>query len=373
MVEKIGQQLIIGIQGKQLLDEEKDFIVKYNIGGVILFDRNLEPPAQIHSLVSEIQSLRHKTRDKIPLFVSIDMEGGRVHRLKSPFTKWPPVARLGDQGSSTLAFRFALNMGEEMRAFGINLDFAPCVDIFSNPKNVLIGDRSLSTNPDVVTQLSSALVRGYIKADVIPCGKHFPGHGATEIDSHFDLPISQDTLKSLDDSQSLEPFKKIFKSRCELVMTAHISFPKIDPQWPVTLSPVFLQQILRDVLRYKGLIITDDLDMKALAKHFPKDVIPVQALNAGANILLYCNDFNAPMKAMNAIAKALKDKKIQSSVIDKNYSEILSFKKKNLAAPYDPFPLDKALEILDRKDHKEFAEAVATGQVEKYLHSAEEE
>ncbi|MBY0314369.1 MAG: beta-N-acetylhexosaminidase [Bdellovibrionales bacterium] len=373
MIEKIGQQLIIGIQGKTLLDEEKEFIVKYNIGGVILFDRNLESPAQIHALVSEIQALRHRTTDKTPLFISIDMEGGRVHRLKAPFTKWPAVARLGDKGSSTLAFRFALNMGEEMRAFGINLDFAPSVDIFSNPKNTVIGDRALSSDPEIVTQLSSALVRGYIKADVIPCGKHFPGHGGTEIDSHFDLPVSQDTLKSLDDSRALEPFKKIFKSRCELVMSAHISFPKIDAQWPVTLSPTFLQQILRDVLRYRGLIITDDLDMKALAKHFPKDVIPVQALIAGANILLYCNDFNSPMKALNAIAKALKDKKIPNSLIDRNYSDILAFKKKHLVAPYDPFPLDKALEVLDRKDHKDFSQALASGDVEKYLHSANEE
>lgn len=372
MVDKIGQQIIIGIQGTTLLPEEKEFITKYNIGGVILFARNLESPEQLHALTTELQALRHTTREKTPLFISIDMEGGRVHRLKEPFTQWPPVARLGDQNSSSLAFRYALSMGEELRAFGINLDFAPCVDIFSNPKNELIGDRSLSTDPQIVTQLSSALVRGYIKADVIPCSKHFPGHGSTEVDSHFDLPICNDTLKSLDDSQSLEPFKKVFKSRCELVMTAHISFPKIDPQWPVTLSPIFLQQILRDVLRYRGLIITDDLDMKALSKYFPRDVIPVQALNAGANILLYCNDFNAPMKALNAIAKAIKDKKLSLSIIEKNYSEILSFKKKVLSFPADPFPLEKALEVIKRKDHKDFAKDLDAGDVSKYLHTAEE-
>ncbi len=373
MVEKIGQHFIIGLQGPELLEEEREFITKYNIGGVILFDRNLKSPEQIHALTSDLQGLRHKTKDKTPLFISIDMEGGRVHRLKEPFTRWPALSKIGALGSSTLAFRFALQMGEEMRAFGINLDFAPCLDILTNPKNQVIGDRAISTDPAVVTQLATALVRGYIKANVIPCSKHFPGHGSTEVDSHFDLPISNETLKSLDESQSLEPFRKVFRSRCELTMTAHIHFKKIDPEWPVTLSPIFLQQVIRDVMRYRGLIMTDDLDMKALAKYFPKDVIPVQALLAGANILLYCNDFSAPAKAMNSLAKAIKEKRLPIPLIEKNFSEIMAFKRKHLSGPVDPFPLDKAMEIINRTEHKEFAAAVASGDVEKFLKESKED
>lgn len=372
MVEKIGQQFIIGIQGPKLLEEEKEFITKYNIGGVVLFARNLESPEQIHQLTTELQGLRHKTKDKTPLFISIDMEGGRVHRLKPPFTQWPALSKIGNIGSSSLAFRFALQMGEEMRAFGINLDYAPCLDVLTNPKNEVIGDRALSTDPEVVTQLSTALVRGYIKANVIPCSKHFPGHGSVEVDSHFDLPVSNDTLKMLDDNQSMAPFKKVFRSRCELTMTAHIHFKKIDPEWPVTLSPTFLQQLLREVLRYRGLIMTDDLDMKALAKHFPKDVIPVQALLAGANILLYCNEFQAPIKAMNSIAKAIKEKRLPIPIIEKNFSDIMAFKRKHLSGPVDPFPLNKALEIINRPEHKEFAAAVASGEVDKFLQQEDE-
>jgi beta-N-acetylhexosaminidase len=155
-------------------------------------------------------------------------------------------------------------------------------------------------------------------------------------------------------------------------MTAHIHFKKIDPEWPVTLSPTFLQQILREVMRYRGLIMTDDLDMKALAKFYPKDVIPVQALLAGANILLYCNEFQSPIKAMNSIAKAIKEKRLPIPIIEKNFSEIMAFKRKHLSAPVDPFPLKKALEIINRPEHKEFAEAVATGQVEKFLQTEDD-
>lgn len=373
MIEKVGQHLIIGLRGPTLLPEEREFIIKYNIGGVILFARNVESPEQIHALTTELHSLREHTKDHAPLIVSIDMEGGRVHRLKSPFTIWPALKHIGDIGSSSLAFRFALHMGEELRAFGMNLDFAPCIDVFLNPKNEVIGDRALSTNPEVVTHLSSALVRGYLKAGVIPCAKHFPGHGSTEIDSHFELPVSEETLMDLDKSQCLEPFKKVFKSRCELVMTAHIHYTKIDSKWPVTLSPTFLKQIMRDVLRYRGLIITDDLDMKALAKYFPKDQIPVQALLAGANILLYCNEFDSPGKAMNSIARAIKDKTLPVEIIEKNYSEILAFKKKHLPGAQDPFPLEKALEVINRTEHKEFAKAVASGDVQKYIQDNDEE
>lgn len=372
MLNIIGQQLIIGIRGTSLTDEERKFIVDNNIGGVILFQRNVESPEQIHELTTEIQSLRHEMRDKAPLFVSVDMEGGRVHRLQEPFTQWPPVRNLGDLDSSSLAFRYGLSMGEELRAFGMNMDFAPCADILLDPENEVIGDRAAGTDSKIVTQTASALVRGYIKAGVIPCVKHFPGHGSTKVDSHIDLPVSKKKLIDLDSSQELEPFKRAFKSRCELVMTAHMSFPNIDPEWPVTLSPIFLQQILRTVLRYRGMIITDDLDMKAVAKHFPRKVIPVQSLRAGANILLYCNNFESPGKALEDILEAVKNKELDPSIIERNHADIIAFKKKNLEKPHEPFPLDKAMEVIQRQEHKEFALAVASGEAKDFAHQVKD-
>ena len=187
----IGQHILIGISGLSLTQDEKKFIVQDSISGVVLFARNISEPKQVRDLCAEIQSLRHQTPGKAPLYIAIDMEGGRVARLKKPFTVWPPLKRLGDIDSPSMSFDFAMAMGKELKAIGINLDFAPCIDVFTNPKNTVIGDRAVSHDPEIVAKHSSALIRGYMKADVIPCAKHFPGHGDTIIDSHEDLPIEK--------------------------------------------------------------------------------------------------------------------------------------------------------------------------------------
>ncbi len=142
------------------------------------------------------------------------------------------LRKLGDLDAPTVSFHFANRMGLEMKAVGINLDFAPCVDIFTNSANTVIGDRSISSDPEMVAKHASALVRGYIKAEIITCAKHFPGHGNTIVDSHEDLPVENLDLKRLEDLE-LIPFKRTFKSRVDMVMTSHIQFPKIDPDWPV--------------------------------------------------------------------------------------------------------------------------------------------
>jgi beta-N-acetylhexosaminidase len=361
MRQHIGQQLIIGIQGLALTSEEADFIVKNNIGGVILFRRNVESPEQLRSLCASIQGLRHRMADKAPLFISIDMEGGRVHRLRAPFTQWPALAHVGKIDSTSVAFRFAQAMGAELRAVGINLDFAPCVDIFTNPSNTVIGDRSLGTTAEPVARLGSALVRGYIKADVIPCAKHFPGHGHTLVDSHEDLPVEMKTLEELEQVE-LEPFRKVFRAKLDLVMSAHIKFPNIDPDWPGTLSEIFLKQILRERLRYRGLITTDDLDMKGLTKHFDKATIAVRALQAGANILLYCNEPDSPPTALDAIEKALSDGRLNAAVIEENQKRILELKRRSIAAP-DPLSEAEVASIVGHPDHLRLAKAIVSGEV----------
>jgi len=359
--ELIGQQLIIGLSGPQLTTEEADFIIRHNIGGVILMKRNCQSPQQIHELTSRLQELRHKTADQAPLFIGIDMEGGRVARLTAPFTIWPPIAALGRTNSTSAAFKLAQFMGNELRAVGVNLDFAPCIDVFSNPKNQVIGDRSPGSDPELVGRIGSALVRGYIKAEVIPCAKHFPGHGNTLLDSHEDLPTEHKTREELEACE-LIPFKKVFRSRLDLVMTSHIRFEALDPQWPVTLSQKIISELLRGDLKYRNLIVTDDLDMKALTKNFDKKQIPVRALQAGANLLLYCNEPESHRMAVEAIEQALKDKTLDAQIVSTNHRRILELKRSKLTN-VTPLPFEQVGRIVGHPDHARLAKAILAGDV----------
>lgn len=351
-----GQLTLIGISGHSLTDDEKKFIVENNISGVVLFGRNVSTPQQIRDLCAEIQSLRHQMVDKAPLFIGIDMEGGRVHRLKAPFTQWPPLKNIGDLDSATVAFHFANAMGFELMSIGINLDFAPCVDIFTNPKNTVIGDRAISSDPAQVEKMASALVRGYIKSGVLSCAKHFPGHGHTIIDSHEELPIEEHSLDRLHEVELL-PFKKALRSRVDMVMSGHILFKNIDAKNPVTFSSLFLKDIIRKELKYKGLIITDDLDMKALAKYHDKSEIPVRALEAGAELLLYCNEPQSPPIAIDAVSKAISEGRLNKAEIESIHRKILDLKKLKLLTP-DPRPLDEALEVIGCKEHQYLADCI---------------
>lgn len=357
----IGQHMLIGVSGHALTAEEKKFITSNNISGICLFGRNVSEPKQVRELCAEIQSLRHQMEDKAPLFIGIDMEGGRVARLKAPFTVWPPLKVLGDLDNATASFHLSNKMGLELNAVGINLDFAPCVDIFTNPKNTVIGDRSISTDPELVAKHASALVRGYIKSGVISCAKHFPGHGNTVIDSHEDLPVEEADLQRLE-STELIPFRRSFKARVEMVMTAHILYKNVDPDWPATLSEIFLKKILRDQCRYRGLVITDDLDMKAMAKHYDRKQIPVRALQAGADLLLYCNEPESPPRAIEGILEALSRGDLKAADLETSRQRILEVKKDKLQNP-DPMPLEQALAIIGSEDHKSLAQALAKGEL----------
>ena len=348
--ELIGQHMLIGVSGLTLTTDEKKFIVENNISGVVLFSRNLSTPEQIRDLCAEIQSLRHKMASRAPLFIGIDMEGGRVHRLKSPFTQWPPLKTIGDLDAPTVAFQFAHQMGMELMSVGINLDFAPCIDVYTNPKNTVIGDRAVSSDPHQVEKMASALVRGYIKSGILSCAKHFPGHGHTIIDSHEELPIEEADLKRLNEVE-LVPFRKALRSRVDMVMTAHILFKSVDKDWPVTLSEIFLKKILRDDLKYKGLVITDDLDMKAMAKHYDKGFIPVRSLQAGADLLLYCNEPESPPVAIETILNAVAQGQHSESELNYTLGRILDVKKIKMISP-DPRPISDAMEIIGHKDRE---------------------
>ena len=361
MREKIGPSLIIGIKGLSLTDDEAAFLVRENIGGVILFKRNFESPRQLFELSTELRSLAKKKGDKVPFFISVDQEGGRVARFRKPFTEWPPMAAVGKLDSATVSFKVGQILAQELAAVGVNLNFAPSIDIFTNPLNTVIGDRSFSTDAEIVAKLGSAMVRGMIKGGVIPVAKHFPGHGNTLIDSHEELPIENQTLGEIE-VRELIPFKQVFRARLSVLMSSHLKFPNIDPDWPVSLSEIFLKDILRDQLRYRGLVISDDLDMKALAKYHTKAEIAVRALQAGSNILCYCNEPDSPVIALDAIEKAVRDKTLPLQVLIENAAKINTVKTEG---HFDQTPLVWAVaeKIVGAASHVALAEAVRAGSV----------
>lgn len=359
--ELIGQHMLIGVAGATLTNEEKKFIVDNNISGVVLFARNCIEPRQIRDLCAEIQSLRHKMKDKAPLFIGIDMEGGRVHRLKPPFTQWPALKKIGDLDAPTVAFHFTQRMGAELMAVGINLDFAPCIDVYTNPANTVIGDRAVSTDPHQVEKMSSALIRGYIKSGVLSCAKHFPGHGHTVIDSHEELPVEDADMERLNEVE-LVPFRKALRSRVDMVMTAHILFKNVDPKWPVTLSEIFLKKMIREDLKYRGLIITDDLDMKAMAKHYDKSQIPIRAMQAGADLLLYCNEPESPPVAIEGLIEAVVQGQLKQADLEQTHRKILDVKKVKILSP-DPRPIEEAMEIIGCSEHQYLAECIRNGKM----------
>ena len=237
--------------------------------------------------------------------MSVDQEGGRVARLKEPFTRWPPMATLGRAGSDALAARFATAMAIELKAVGITLDYAPVLDIHTNPKNPVIGDRALATRADDVARLGRVIIRTLQGAGLAACGKHFPGHGDTAADSHVELPLIEhepDRLRAIE----FVPFRAAIAERVAFIMTAHVLVPALDETRPSTLSPRVVQAILRDELGFEGVILSDDLEMKAVSAQYPVPDAAVEAIRAGCDAVLVCSgDIDLQGRTLEALVRAV--------------------------------------------------------------------
>ncbi len=317
---ELGQLFITGISGYSLTEDEKEFIETNNIGGVILFAKNYKDPAQLAELVNEIQTLR----DEYPLFVSVDQEGGRVKRFKNHFTQFPAMYDVGKLDSPKLTFEVHKQMAEELSVCGVNLNYSPVCDVWTNPNNKVIGDRAFGTKVDEVEKHVSAAIRGLHTGKVLACAKHFPGHGNTLKDSHFDLPFVKKSMEELKEVE-LAPFIKASKARVEFIMMAHLVVDAIDTELPCTLSkPAY--NFLRDYLKYKKLIITDDMEMKAIEDNYTCEKAAVMALNAGADIILY-RSLEATKKAFYAVKEALRVQEIKKDIIDEKTQRVKECKR----------------------------------------------
>src|SRR3954469_24410559 len=326
---EIGQLLIGSLPGTTITPEMRSLAREFQLGGVILFSRNIEAPEQVAELAYDAQSLA----TELPLWVSVDQEGGRVARLKAPFTEWPPMAVLGRSGDPSLASRFAAALAAELSAVGITLDYAPVLDIHTNPKNPIIGDRALAETAEGVARLGAAIVKGLQDNGVAACGKHFPGHGDTSVDSHLDLPLVEhppDRIRRVE----CVPFKGAIAADVAFIMTAHILVPALDEERPATLSPRIVKSILRDELGFGGVIVSDDLEMKAIARTWSVPDAAVQAVAAGCDALLVCSgDVDVQAQTLEALVHAVEDRRIPWKALEGAHKRLRSAKERFLAQP----------------------------------------
>ncbi|TMB47092.1 MAG: beta-N-acetylhexosaminidase [Deltaproteobacteria bacterium] len=324
-----GQLFMVGLPRPALDRETREFLAERCPGGVILFKRNIRSAEQLRRLVADI----HATGAGVPPLVALDHEGGRVDRLPHPpFTHFPPMALVGESGDTRLAEAVGRAMGRELRAVGIDLDFAPVLDVWSNPRNRVIGDRAFGTTPRAVARLALAFARGLARAGVLACGKHFPGHGATVGDSHFVLPRVRRSRRALAATE-LVPFARAAAADIPALMTAHVVVPALDARRPATVSPKICRDLLRRRLRFRGVLFSDDLEMQAMAGRRRVGRAAVEALRAGCDMLLVCQSLAAAREAMAAVEDALGRGRLEAGAIATSLMRIQGLRRRLTAPP----------------------------------------
>jgi beta-N-acetylhexosaminidase len=325
---QIGQLLIAGFNGHQIPPELRSLAKEFGLGGVILFARNVDAPEQVGELAFEAARLGAG----LPAWVSVDQEGGRVARLKAPFTEWPPMATLGRAGDVKLAGRFARALAQELKSVGVTLDYAPVLDIHTNPGNPVIGDRALAEKAEEVARLGSAIVRALQAEGIAACGKHFPGHGDTSTDSHLELPLVEhppDRLRRVE----FVPFTAAIDAGVATIMTAHVFVPALDDQRPATLSKRIVTGILRQELGFEGVILSDDLEMKAVAAEYAVADSAVLAIEAGCDGILICSgDHDTQAAALEALVHAVEDDRLRLARVEDALKRQQRAKERFLAA-----------------------------------------
>ncbi|HET9315240.1 MAG TPA: beta-N-acetylhexosaminidase [Vicinamibacteria bacterium] len=336
-VRAVGQRFMVGFDGHTASPDVKHLIRELGVGHVILFARNVAEPEQVADLVRELQSVAREARHDLPLLVAVDQEGGRVARLREPWTLWPPQRAIGRAGSEDLARRMGAALAFELKACGIRCDFAPVVDVDSNPKNPIIGDRSFGDDPDLVGRLGAAVVQGLQQGGVAACAKHFPGHGDTDVDSHLALPVVEHSRSRLEEVE-LPPFRKAIEAGVATIMTAHVVVRELDPDVPATLSPAIIDGLLRKQLGFEGVIVSDDLEMRAVAAHWKPGDAAVRAVRAGCDILPVCASADAQVEAIEGVVRAVESEELRFTEMDAAGLRIRALKQRFLLPYADPDP-----------------------------------
>jgi beta-N-acetylhexosaminidase len=353
---RIGQLLIAGFNGQRIPVELKALAREFGLGGVILFGRNLAEPEQVADLCFEASQLT----PEMPAWVSVDQEGGRVARLKAPFTEWPPMATLGRSADARLAEGFARALAVEMKAVGITLDYAPVLDVCTNPNNPVIGDRALAERAEDVAKLGRAIIRGLQGEGVAACGKHFPGHGDTSADSHIELPLVEHPIERLRGVEFV-PFRAAIDAQVATIMTAHILMPALDDTRPATLSKRIVTGLLRNELCYDGVILSDDLEMTAIARDYTVPDAAVLAIEAGCDGVLICSgDWETQGATLEALVHAVEDQRLRLTLVDDALKRQELAKERFLfKRPARPLTATALRQALGRDEHRAIADEMA--------------
>lgn len=322
--EKIGQMIMAGIEGTTPEPETIRLLENYKVGGIIFFRKNLTSYSQSLQLVNGIK--RVNSVNPIPLFLSVDQEGGRVTRLPG-LEELPTNKEIGLRNDPKLSYQIGSILAEALHAFGMNMNYAPVIDVNSNPKNPVIGDRSFGDNPSLVSTLGIQTMKGTEANDIIPVVKHFPGHGDTSVDSHLELPQIDKSLEALHELE-LIPFIDAIDEGADVVMVAHILFPLLDSEFPSSMSKAIMTDLLREELHFDGVIVTDDMNMDAIVNHYEPGEAAVQSVKAGSDVILISKEYNDIVRSIEAIKSAVEKGEISEERINESVQRILAVKGK---------------------------------------------
>ena len=306
--EKLGQMVMIGIQGTDVTEDSLFMLHQYHIGGIILFDRNMRSKAQVANLNKKLQD---QCNEKVPLFIAIDEEGGIVSRMKDDLIPPPSQRSIADSGDSNEAYKSAYNIANELKKMGFNVNFAPVADVGN-------GERNFSNDANTVAQFVRAAVDGYSHASMVCALKHFPGIGRGEQDTHVDSVVVNDDFDAIYNSDML-PFRNVISNQDldnYMVMVSHVTYPAFAGDTPACISLVIMKDILRKNLGYQGIIITDDLEMGAVSNYYGFDRIGVEAVKAGADIVLVCHEYQHGADVYLGLLEALEAGEITQEEVD---------------------------------------------------------